>query len=439
MRVGEVKGSFYLETSNIQSKFKIVKYGEIIEKITNGLDERNYIENGFNYLRVSSVKPNFIDLNDVKKIQTKSKKGLVSKGQVLLTRKGSFGHAAIYNLDEESYISSEIFKIQLDNSINPSYFTYLNNLPIIQKQLKSISVGAMMGSIDQKSLMKIQIPLPPLEIQAKLVLMMDKAYNLKKEKEQKAKELLNSIDDFVMTELGIEKVEKVEKKVFGIKLSALGRFDVEYNLPFYTKFEKELKMHTGVKLKTVLSKPLFSGKRPVGGVGNIKQGVPSLGGEHVNSDGSIKSDKLKFISQEFAQKYNNIFAKKDSLLLVKDGATTGKIGKIPSDYPFDLIAINEHVFCIEPDLKKVNLDYLFCVVRTNFIQEMLQREITGGTVTGLTADVVENLIIPLPPLQIQQKIADEVEKRRNEAFGLQKEAREFLEIAKSEFEREILK
>ena len=46
--------------------------------------------------------------------------------------------------------------------------------------------------------------------------------------------------------------------------------------------------------------------------------------------------------------------------------------------------------------------------------------------------------IPLPPLEVQQKIADEVEKRRNQAFDLQAEARQILEKAKVEFEGEVL-
>lgn len=43
----------------------------------------------------------------------------------------------------------------------------------------------------------------------------------------------------------------------------------------------------------------------------------------------------------------------------------------------------------------------------------------------------------LPPLEIQQKIADEVEKRRSEDFRLQVEAKEILEKAKREFEVEV--
>jgi len=381
---------------------------------------------------------------------------------VLITIAANIGDTAI--LDYHACFPDSLVSIKpKDKRTTVEFIHYI--LKFFKQNLLDLAPQVAQKNITIPDLENLQIPLPPLETQQKLVEMMDEAYSLKKEKEQKAKELLDSIDNFVMGELGIKfsslrsthEVGEVDNhslekstpsgfqpatpqkgNIFGIKLSTLCRFDVEYNLPFYTKLENELKTHTGVQLKTILAKPIFSGKRPSGGVGNIKKGIPSLGGEHVNADGSIKSDKLKFVSEEFAQKHKNIFVKKNSLLLVKDGATTGKIGKIPGDYPFDAVGINEHVFCLEPDLKKVNLDYLFCVVRTDFIQQMLQREITGGTVTGLTADVVENLILPLPPLPIQQKIADEVEKRRSEAFELQAEARQVLETSKRKFESEVL-
>lgn len=61
---------------------------------------------------------------------------------------------------------------------------------------------------------------------------MDEAIKIKQQKEAEAKNLLASIDEFVLSELGIEYEEAEEKKVFGLSLRELGerkRFDVEIN------------------------------------------------------------------------------------------------------------------------------------------------------------------------------------------------------------------
>ena len=48
-----------------------------------------------------------------------------------------------------------------------------------------------------------------------------------------------------------------------------------------------------------------------------------------------------------------------------------------------------------------------------------------------------NLEIPLPPIEIQQKIVDEINERKKKAINLQKEAKEILEGAKSQAEKII--
>jgi hypothetical protein len=73
---------------------------------------------------------------------------------------------------------------------------------------------------------------------------MDEALAIKKQKEQKAKVLLESIDEYVLGELGIEYKEVNEKKVFGLKLSELGetkRLDSFYNNPKFLELNKQIK------------------------------------------------------------------------------------------------------------------------------------------------------------------------------------------------------
>jgi restriction endonuclease S subunit len=49
----------------------------------------------------------------------------------------------------------------------------------------------------------------------------------------------------------------------------------------------------------------------------------------------------------------------------------------------------------------------------------IKREITGATVTGLTKDVVNDLKIPLPPLEKQNQIAEHIGQIRERAKQLQ--------------------
>jgi restriction endonuclease S subunit len=57
---------------------------------------------------------------------------------------------------------------------------------------------------------------------------------------------------------------------------------------------------------------------------------------------------------------------------------------------------------------------------------------------GITKKTVEAIKIPLPPLEVQNRIAEEVKRRMKKAEQLQKEAKEILKKAKQEVENIIL-
>ncbi|RUA05719.1 MAG: hypothetical protein DSY43_03705 [Gammaproteobacteria bacterium] len=215
-----------------------------------------------------------------------------------------------------------------------------------------------------------------------------------------------------------------------------GRFDAEYYQNKYIAFEKSLIEKGEYVFLRELLQILESGSRPTGGVGNIENGVLSFGGTHVSNDGYIDTSKAKYIPTEYHLKHLATATKINDLLLVKDGATTGKIAII-NNKEHENQNINEHVFLMR--LKNnVNPIYLLSYLKSSFGNTQIKREITGATVTGLTKDVVNALKIPLPPLAKQNQIAEHISKIRDQAKQLQIEAKDELEQAKKEIETMIL-
>ena len=67
-----------------------------------------------------------------------------------------------------------------------------------------------------------------------------------------------------------------------------------------------------------------SGSRPKSGVASFDSGVPSLGGEHLDSSGSFKLENLRFVPRTYFQTMKKGIISPHDILIVKDGATTGK-------------------------------------------------------------------------------------------------------------------
>ena len=182
-----------------------------------------------------------------------------------------------------------------------------------------------------------------------------------------------------------------------------GRIDPFYYQNHYKVFQSRLDNFNNIKNLADLLQLIDSGKRPTGGVANIQSGVLSFGGEHVNDQCEIEVSTPRYISWEFHSLHNKTETRINDLLLVKDGATTGKIG-IVSKAEHAGQNINEHVFLLRTKAD-VNPIFLLNYLNSSFGKLQIQREITGATVTGITRDVVKNLKIILPPPNIQNHIA----------------------------------
>lgn len=197
--------SEFREFNKRLSKIKLVSFGEIIKSIINGFDYRKFSDEGVSYIRVSNIKPFEFDLTNVKKINPNfsiNKKIKLKKGDLLLTRKGTFGVALSLEKDEEYIISSEIFKIELLEKINPKFIEIILNSPIGQKQFNKHKIGGIMGSLSQEAVKQIKIPLPPLELQNKISEevknRMQKAKQLQKEAKEDLEKAKQEVEKIIL-------------------------------------------------------------------------------------------------------------------------------------------------------------------------------------------------------------------------------------------------
>ena len=148
---------------------------------------------------------------------------------------------------------------------------------------------------------------------------------------------------------------------------------------------------------------LESGGRDKGGA--IKEGIPSLGAEHLNSKGGfdLNSKKLKFISKKYFLSMKTGIIKHNDIIIVKDGATTGKVSFVTSDFPFEKAAINEHLFILRAD-NRLYPKYLFYFLLSDDGKRKILNDFRGSTIGGISRNFI-NMEIFIPPIKEQIEIA----------------------------------
>lgn len=220
-------------------------------------------------------------------------------------------------------------------------------------------------------------------------------------------EILNSLKKY--KEWVLNEGEIKEDELFNINIVGKSRIkeNGDYNLSgnryqssergIYVKGKWEM-----VELDDVCS--IESGSRSKGG--SQDSGVPSIGGAQIDENGGIRTNSMVYISEEHYNSMNKGILREGDVLVVKDGATTGKTAYY--NRLFDKAAINEHVFILRSKAGIVNSKYLFYVIKSEEFQNKLKPYIKG-MIGGICLEIKE-IKIPLPPIEEQKKIVEELDR-----------------------------
>ena len=378
-----------------------------------------------------------------KELLNLKKDDLLQKDEILFNNTNSqelVGKSAFFNLDGNYFCSNHVTRIKVKKeSINPKYLWILLNLYQKQKVFFNLCTNwNNQSGVNIELLKTIQIPLPPLDIQQKIVSIMDNAYKTKKDKEIEAESLLNSIDDYVLDELGIKIPEITKKMCFKVNLEDIrgGRIDNEYHQPkFRYYFENIKKSKYSIENLNKIVEFIENGRTPPKEcyIDN-KKGLPIIKVAGASKK-IIDLNKLEYFKKDFKPSKS---VKKGDIFILAAAHQADYIGKnisILDDEPKENIYYVGELINIRTN-KECNNYYLYSFLSTNFMFHLINREKRGQT-SHLYPDDLKTLPIPIPPLDIQQKIANEVKNRMDTAKNLKKEAKEGLEKAKREIEKII--
>lgn len=402
-------------------------------------------ENGIPFLRVQNLSPTgVLKLDNCKYINKETHNNYLKRSQVsasdLLVKITGVGRMAVASVAPENFIGNTnqhmVVVKTASREVSEILAAYLNS-DIGEKLASRRATGGTRPALDYPALLSI-----PIVFDENILKITREAVRQKQQKEQQAKDLLESIDTYLLNELEVvipKKDNSLKSRIYTTSINKLSgaRLDAEYSIRYYESFFKSFKNSNSsiIELKNLISF-LESGSRPKGGVNNISEGIFSIGGEHVDVYCNVGNGKPKYVPHKFHQQNKLTETKLHDIILVKDGATTGKIGII-SLKEFENQNINEHVFIIRSN-NNINPFYLGYFLYSSCGQIQLKREITGATVTGLTKEVVKKIKILIPSLEKQNEIANHITSIRQQAKQLQAEAAQLMNEAKQKVEKLIL-
>jgi len=193
--------------------FKLVNFGTCIKYIQYGISSlANKEGKGTPIIRMNNLKGdgwNFSDIKNIELSRDELEKYRLLHGDILFNRTNSkelVGKCGVFRESEDYVFASYLIRVRLDESLLlPDFASFFLGSILGRLQIDCISRQIIgMTNINAEEIKLIKIPVPPLEIQSAIVAKMDAAYSSKREKEAEAQRLLDSIDAYLLGELGIE-------------------------------------------------------------------------------------------------------------------------------------------------------------------------------------------------------------------------------------------
>ncbi len=251
-------------------------------------------------------------------------------------------------------------------------------------------------------------------------------------KEQEAIALiLSEIDKSIEnSEKTIKKIERVKKGVMGELLTkGIGHKEFkDSEIGRIPKGREVAEINGFVDIQT--------GKRASGGA--LTEGrALSLGGEHIGKDGKvIWNINQKYIPEGFYNELKQGKVRIGDILIVKDGATTGKTAFV-DEMLNKKVAVNEHVFIVRTKENNDFLNkYLFYILFSKIGQRQI-KQIFHGMIGGIKRSDVESIKVPKLEIKEQQKIAS-ILSTIDKKIELEKLRKEKLERIKKGLMNELL-
>lgn len=393
---------------------------------TNGIDAREFEQDGIAYVRVSDIKRYFISYSSIKKV----KKDIPAKirlheNDILISRKGSPGIAVIVNSNDcGNLISSEAILTRIKPDYSPYYFIAFFNTKFFFSQVISNLSGSVATGINHPTLKKLKV-IYDSSLAKSIGEMMGNAIKL----HALSQNLIIQAQQLFYTRIHFNFNDIVKESTFSVNKCNFVNQDLwtpKYSYPLFVNTLKAIQK----EWRTV----------PIGEIADLKKGVEVGSDAYIGYLDKRKSDvpfvrTSDIVNYEIDQ-YPDFFVPEEiynelgqgfqngDVLFTKDG----KIGMVGMVTEFDKAIISSGFVGLRLKKKAVEYgitpEYLFLAlsIKEIGIYASKRRTVVASTIPHLKEERLKEIEIPIIDKDSISEITDLVKK----AFELKGEKKRLI-------------
>ena len=423
---GRIDVMFYLNSFDYTNCIKLSKIAKVKggKRIPLGYDY-SHNETPFLYLRVANMdESNEFNFSDFKfisgEIFTILERYEVFENDLIISIAGSVGKIKLLKnipIDKRIILTENCANIVIKNKENllPEYLSIVLQTDFIKNQINLSYIQTTIPKLGIDKILDLKIPnIPNIDFQHKVISIYKNSFNLKQSKENQAIELLKNINLYLLRELGITlpvKDSSYSNRTFEVKWSEISgdRFDA------FSFFNSAIKIEGGI----------YENKK-------LRELATVNKGQSITSSNVVEGQYPVIAGGKTSPYSHNEYNYDGKTITISaSGAYSGYVW-----YHNEPIFASDCAVIKSKDENIITMDYL------SEILKLKQFEIYGlqqgaGQPHVYPSDLIK-LNIPLPPIDIQERITTHIFELREKAKQLEIEAKEVLDNAKKEIEKLII-
>lgn len=364
-------------------------------------------------------------------------KYILNENDILIARSGNtVGKAYIHkSTPYDCFFAGYLIRFIVDKKkALPEYIFTFTQLNTYKDWVKAVQRPSGQPNINSEEYQSLEIPLPDIDKQHQIVDIINSAYLQKQQKESEAQQLLDSIDAYILNELGVTLPEiKTDLKS---RMFLVNRSELEERLD-----------PTVYKDGTKLISSLFENVK-LSHVAFVNPGGAYKGKPIGTSISFIPMEVIDEVYSEISSQGKITIADSSGLTKFKEGdllwakitpcMQNGK-SAIARDLTNGLGSGSTEFFVLRPKDERLSVEYLHVILHLKCVRETAMLYFGGSAgQQRVSASFLENFNLPLPSFTKQQEIANHIYAIRQQAKQLQREGKSILENAKKEVEQMII-
>jgi type I restriction enzyme, S subunit len=388
------------------------------------------------YIRITDI-DEYGNLNDdFKTVANVEEKYVLANDDLLFARSGATaGKAFIYkNEFGKAIFAGYLIRFKIDKSkALPQYVFYYTQLQPYKNWVKSIQRPSGQPNINSEEYKELELPLPNLEVQQKIVKRLDDVFIQKKHQEFEAQQIIKNIDEAIAQRIGFNFPVIEFKSTFKISLSDYeNRLDPHFYLPGFKALIDNIRQINHALLGDIVE---FSNE-----TWNQRDGFENEFPYIEISEIDLTSGRIQNISYtplSEAPSRARMLVRTNDIIVSTTRPHRGAIARINEEQN-GFIASTGFAVLRRMLRQDVSKEYLFYILRTQIcLLQMLQRS-SGGSYPAITTEELKKIYIPIPSPKVQQQVVADIKAFIDKAEELKAKAKGDLGKAKQEIEALIL-